>query len=577
MSTKDFANGIVLASGANPATCATSSPLNDVLDSLLSTRKLSPDNLARSRQIAVESGEPVTLVLVNLGLISDRDLADQIARALGWPIVDGRDLPDAPVLSDVFNTAFLRRSRVLPFRITDDQVHVAFVDPLAEANVQAIRFAIGQDLLPYIILPQDFEKAFDRLYGAQAREAGLDGAATDHAEDLERLQDSISDAPVVRLVNSLIENAVAVRASDIHVEPMDGHMRIRYRIDGALREVEPPDASMAAAIVSRIKVMARLNIAERRLAQDGRIRLAVRGNDIDFRISTTPTLHGESVVLRILDRSDLKLDLTALGIDDAALTKLRQIVGRPHGIFLVTGPTGSGKTTTLYASLLELNTADRKILTIEDPIEYRLSGINQVQVRPQIGLTFASALRSFLRQDPDIMMVGEIRDLETAQIAVQAALTGHLILSTLHTNDAPSAITRLLDMGVEEFLLTSTINGIAAQRLVRKLCRDCRQPYQPLPEMLERCGIASGHMAQFHHAKGCPQCNGTGYKGRTSIMEIMPMSDAIRQHVLHHADAAVIRSAALAEGMQSLFAAGIDKAMRGETSLDEVFRVAEAA
>ncbi len=358
---------------------------------------------------------------------------------------------------------------------------------------------------------------------------------------------------------------------------MDGELRIRYRVDGVLREIESPPPRLGAAIVSRIKIMAKLNIAERRLAQDGRIRLAVRGKDIDFRVSTTPTIYGESVVLRILDRGTLRLDFDALGLSPGIQVALRRILREPHGILLVTGPTGSGKTTTLYASLLELNTPDRKILTIEDPVEYQLTGINQVQVKPQIGLTFATALRSFLRQDPDIMMVGEIRDLETAQIAVQAALTGHLILSTLHTNDAASAVTRLLDMGVEDYLLTSTVGGIAAQRLVRTLCLDCREPYEALPELADRLRQGGATLTaapvKLYRARGCDACQGSGYRGRSPVAEVLVTSDRIRQLVLSRAEAGEIRKAAIDEGMVTLFADGIGKALEGITSIEEIFRV----
>jgi general secretion pathway protein E len=376
-------------------------------------------------------------------------------------------------------------------------------------------------------------------------------------------------------VNLLIARAVEARASDIHIEPMEGELVVRYRIDGVLHDMEPPPAQLAAAIVSRVKIMASLNIAERRLAQDGRIRFAVRGKEVEFRVSTISTVHGESVVLRILDRSNLKLDFESLGFDEEAVRAIRDLIGRPYGILLATGPTGSGKTTTLYTGLLELNTRQRKILTIEDPAEYQLKGINQVQVKPQIGVTFASALRSFLRQDPDVMMVGEIRDLETAQVAVQAALTGHVILSTLHTNDAASAITRLLDMGVEDFLLTSTLNGVVAQRLVRTLCRHCRESYEVLPELAEKMEIAPRPDGRPHilcRARGCEHCGGTGYFGRSSIVEVLTMNDAIRQLVLSRADNVAIRRQAIASGMRSMHRHGMKKVLAGDTSVEEVLR-----
>ncbi|HYZ34421.1 MAG TPA: GspE/PulE family protein, partial [Crenalkalicoccus sp.] len=380
--------------------------------------------------------------------------------------------------------------------------------------------------------------------------------------------------------NALIARAVEARASDIHLEPTEDRLRIRLRVDGVLEEVEGPPPALRHAVVSRIKIMAKLNIAERRLAQDGRLRFAVRGKEVDFRVSTTPVIHGESVVLRILDRGSLVLEFEALGFSPDILPRYREILERPHGILLVTGPTGSGKTTTLYTSLMALNTPERKILTIEDPIEYQLQGVNQTQVKPQIGLSFGAALRSFLRQDPDIMMVGEIRDLETAQIAVQAALTGHMILSTLHTNDAASAVTRLLDMGVEPFLLTSTLNAVVGQRLVRRLCPHCRRAVTPSAEAVAALGLAelvpAGAPLRLYEPVGCEHCNG-GYRGRAAILELLPMSEPIARLVLARAEARAIGEAAAAEGMRTMFADGMLKALAGLTTADEVLRVTRDA
>jgi general secretion pathway protein E len=367
------------------------------------------------------------------------------------------------------------------------------------------------------------------------------------------------------------------------MEPTEDRLRVRLRVDGVLTEIEGPPPALRQAVVSRIKIMARLNIAERRLAQDGRLRFAVRGKEVDFRVSTTPVLYGESVVLRILDRGALVLEFPALGFAADVLPRYLDILLRPHGILLVTGPTGSGKTTTLYTSLMALNTPERKILTIEDPVEYQLQGINQTQVKPQIGLTFGAALRSFLRQDPDIMMVGEIRDLETAQIAVQAALTGHMILSTLHTNDAASAVTRLLDMGVEPFLLTSTLNAVVGQRLVRRLCPACRRPTVPDPARVEALGlrrlanIAGIEEIRLWDPVGCPACAGTGYRGRTAVTELLPISDGIARLVLARAEARAIAELAEQEGMRGMFADGMLKALAGVTTPDEVLRVTREA
>jgi general secretion pathway protein E len=399
------------------------------------------------------------------------------------------------------------------------------------------------------------------------------GADEDFLEDVGRLRDLASEVPVIRLVNQLISRAVESGASDIHIESLQSRMIVRYRIDGILREVASPPANLRAAIISRVKIMAKLNIAERRLPQDGRIRIAVQGREFDLRISTMPTLHGEGVVMRVLDRASLVHDLSVLGFSDAMLAPFLGVLDRPQGILLVTGPTGSGKTTTLYTSLMRLNSIERKLFTVEDPIEYQLEGVNQIQVKPQIGLTFAQVLRSVLRQDPDIIMVGEMRDLETAQIAVQAALTGHLVLSTLHTNNAAGTITRLLDMGVEDYLVTSTVSGVLAQRLVRKLCQHCREAYEPLPELVNQLDLphATG-TPMLYRARGCGHCRG-GYRGRVGVFEFLPLTDEIRRLVLSHATAHDIHRAGAAEGMCSMYDDGIAKAIAGVTSIEEVLRV----
>ena len=345
--------------------------------------------------------------------------------------------------------------------------------------------------------------------------------------DVERLKDLASGAPVIRLANQLIARAVEMRASDIHIEPREHRLAIRYRIDGALQDMEAPAPAMGPALVSRLKIMARLDIAERRLPQDGRIRIPVRGRQIDMRVSTVPTIHGENVVLRVLDRASIELEFAKLGFDAALEARYLALLEQPNGILLVTGPTGSGKTTTLYTSLRHLNVPDKKLFTVEDPVEYQLDGVSQIEIKPQIGLTFAHILRSILRQDPDIVMIGEIRDVETAEIAIQAALTGHLVLSTLHTNSAAGTVTRLLDMGVADYLLTSTINGILAQRLVRRLCENCREAFAPLPELLPQLGLAPGSATRLYRGRGCAACRGTGYHGRVCIVEMMPITTAL--------------------------------------------------
>jgi general secretion pathway protein E len=399
--------------------------------------------------------------------------------------------------------------------------------------------------------------------------------------DVERLKDLASEAPVIRLVNQTIARAVEQRASDIHIEPFEASLRLRYRIDGVLRDVEAPPNRFRAAIVSRVKIMAKLNIAERRLPQDGRIKLAIRGTPIDLRISTIPTMHGEGVVMRVLDRTGVQLDFATLGLGGAGLDTYLSILERTHGIVLVTGPTGSGKTTTLYTSLVRLNSPDKKILTVEDPIEYQLDGINQIQVKPGIGLSFANVLRSILRQDPDIVMIGEIRDVETAEIAIQAALTGHLVLSTLHTNDAAGTITRLLDMGVEDYLMTSTLNGVTAQRLVRMLCPHCRTRAPAMPELVAQLGLeryaAAGSEIQLYHPQGCEHCNDTGYFGRSSLTEVLVVTDEIRRLILKRAEAMELHRAAVQEGMRTMYDDGMAKALDGVTTVEEVLRVTRDA
>lgn len=549
---------------------------------LVAAGKVQPQAMERAQHLAVESQERLESVLTRLGLITERDLAEALSEFLGLPIAAAADYPPQPILEDQLGRRFLREAKVLPLKEGPDSVIVAMANPLDAYAVQAVRFAVGKPVIAQVALPADLDAAHERLYGDGKSGIHQISGETDElvgdsiADDVDRLKDIASEAPVIRLVNLLITQAVEAGASDIHVEPMENELRVRYRIDGVLRPVDSPAHRLSSAIISRVKIMAKLNIAERRLSQDGRIAMAVRGKDIDLRVATTPTIHGESVVIRILDRAHVELDLTSLGFDDSVIGPFRALLTQPHGIVLVTGPTGSGKTTTLYSALSEINTSDKKILTIEDPVEYHLQGINQVQVKPQIGLSFAGALRSFLRHDPDIIMIGEIRDLETAQIAVQAALTGHLILSTLHTNDAATAVTRLLDMGVEDYLLTSTINGIAGQRLLRKLCSACSEPYEPIPELISRLKLdrlTGGEPIVLRRAVGCALCHHTGYRGRTSIVEVLAATDAIRQAVLKNADGNQIMKIALEEGMLTMASHGLRKAIAGVTTIDEVLRV----
>ena len=565
------------------ADSAEMAPLDTAIGDLLVARgKLDAGAVERARRVQAESGERFDHVLTRLGLVADRDMAEALSQHLALPLVGADDYPEAPLLEDHLSAKFLKNSKVLPIAEDEAEVTLAMADPLDRFAADAVALRLGRPVRRCIAVEGELENALDRLYGGGKSSIDQIADALDEAEpdsmeaDVERLKDLASEAPVIRIVNLLIGKAVEARASDIHIEPFEAQLRVRYRVDGVLREVEAPPTRLRAAIISRIKIMAKLNIAEHRLPQDGRIKIVVRGKEIDLRVSTLPTLHGEGVVLRVLDREGIVLDFDALGFDDAGRHTFLDLLERPNGILLVTGPTGSGKTTTLYTSLMHLNAPEKKILTVEDPVEYQLRGVNQIHVRPKIGLTFASALRAILRQDPDIVMIGEIRDLETAQIAVQAALTGHLVLATLHTNTAAATVTRLLDMGVEDYLLTSTVIGIVAQRLVRRLCERCREPYEAMPELARQAGLvpANGEAkVTLYRAVGCKQCNGLGFHGRTGILEILPISDELRRLVLKHAESRELHRVAVEAGMRSMYQDGLMKVRQGVTTLEEVVRV----
>ena len=565
------------ASDTPSAAASAASQASPTLEEVVSSYGLAPpDALNRARLVQAETGERLAAVLTRLGLVSEQALAAALATATGLEVAEAADYATERRPDVSLSPRFLRDAKAA--LLQDDgrggPTPVAFLDPLDPYPARALAMALGGPVAARIGRASDIEAALERAYGAPSVGDELDDAAAE--ADLERLKDLASDAPAIRAVNRLITTAVEARASDIHLEPSESALQVRYRIDGAMREMDPLPAPMRAAVASRIKVMAGLNIAERRLPQDGRLRMAVRGHDIDLRVATSPTLHGESVVMRLLDRSHLQLDFDALGFDAELLAKLRPILARPHGVVLVTGPTGSGKTTTLYAALSEMNTPERKLLTIEDPIEYRLAGVNQTQVAPSIGLDFAAALRSFLRQDPDVMMVGEIRDLETAQVAVQAALTGHMILSTLHTNSAAAAVTRLLDMGVEPFLITSTLNAVLAQRLVRRLCEACREPYAVEPATLE-VGEAARGVTTLWRPHGCAACKGQGFRGRIAVLELLSVDEAVSRLILGRAEAQAIEAEAVASGMRTMLRDGVAKAAAGLTTLEEVLRVTREA
>ncbi|WP_428491122.1 GspE/PulE family protein [Rhodopila sp.] len=557
-------------------TTVTDHELDALGEILLRQGHCAPRTLERARRVATESDQRLDTVLIQLGLVSERGLAEAYASLLSIPITSADRYPRIdPVLPDRLTAGFLRHARALPISANDQTLVLAAADPLDRFTQSAVAVATGLPVRLEVAVPIELETALNRLYPEETQADPNAEADAPLEEDAERLKDLASEAPVIRLVNLLITRAVETQASDIHIEPFEDRLRVRYRYDGVLHEAEPPPRHLAAAITSRIKIMARLDIAERRMPQDGRIKMAVRGQDVDFRVSTIPSLHGETVVLRILDRTAVVFDYARLGLAPRVIRKLETSLELPNGIVLVTGPTGSGKTTTLYTGLLALNAVTRKIVTVEDPIEYQLQGINQIQVRAQIDLTFASLLRSILRQDPDVIMVGEIRDGETAQIAVQAALTGHLVLSTLHTNSAAAAVTRLRDMGVEDYLLTAVLRGIMAQRLVRRLCPDCRRAEPAPPELIERFGLdrrTTDRPIMLSHATGCAACRQTGYRGRTAIAEFLDLGPEIERLIFARADHATIERAAVAAGMELMFDAGLAAALAGETTIEELTR-----
>jgi general secretion pathway protein E len=551
---------------------------------LVEQGRLSLEDLRKVRRLQQERGERLERLLVDLGFIGEEDFIPLLSQYLGVPAVTRREFPSTFVPLGSLNLTFLRHERILPLAVRDGVMQVAMADPGDFYSIQALQLATNLRIEPVLARERDIVDALDTYYGNGASKtdapADADGEVefvSEDEEDVDHLRDLASEAPVIRLVNLVINRAVEQRASDIHIEPFEQELKIRYRIDGVLHDVETPPRRLQAAIVSRVKIMAKLNIAERRLPQDGRIKLRIMGREIDLRVSTLPTLYGESVVMRILDRSGIVLDLGQLGFEKDTLGQFNQLIVRPYGMILVTGPTGSGKTTTLYAALEKINSPDKKIITIEDPVEYQLTGVNQIHVRPQIGLTFANGLRSIVRQDPDVIMVGEIRDAETAEIAIQAALTGHLVFSTLHTNDAAGAVARLLEMGVEDYLLASSLLGVLAQRLVRRVCVNCRVPADRGVETLSDLAAkdARGH-STVYEARGCEECAGTGYRGRCGIYELLVVGDQVRDLILKRASADMIKQEAVRRGMRTLREDGWLKVRQeGVTTVAELLRVTQ--
>ncbi|HEY5802948.1 MAG TPA: type II secretion system ATPase GspE [Lysobacter sp.] len=555
-----------------------------IVAALLAKGRLKDADLARARRLQEETGGGLLALLARLGLVSERDHAETCAEVLGLPLVSVKDAPELPPEGVAMSARFMKQFAVCPVGESDTAVDVLMADPQDLYTIDALRLATGRDIRPAVALRSEIGDLVERWYGQGRSAMGAivetaEGEGTGDLDDVEHLRDLASEAPVIRLVNLVIQRAVELRASDIHIEPFESRLKVRYRVDGVLTEGESPPANLTAAVISRVKIMAKLNIAERRLPQDGRIMLRVQGKELDLRVSTVPTAHGESVVMRLLDRETVVFDFKRLGFTDAFLPQFQKVLDQPHGILLVTGPTGSGKTTTLYTALSKLNTTDVKIITVEDPVEYQIEGINQIQAKPQIGLDFAHALRSIVRQDPDIIMIGEMRDLETSRIAIQSALTGHLVLSTLHTNNAAGGITRLLDMGVEDYLLTSTINGILGQRLVRRLEPVHAEKYLASPEEIEKFALRryqpSGDIYLYHPRPSAIAPN--GYLGRTTIMEFLVMNDELRRAVMRHAGMGEIEQIARQAGMRTMYEDGIAKSLAGETTIEEVLRVTEDA
>ncbi|MBI3615758.1 MAG: Flp pilus assembly complex ATPase component TadA [Candidatus Omnitrophica bacterium] len=574
---------------------------------------VTPDQLKEATEKQRLNGRLLGEVLIEMGFATEQQVIEALADHLGIAFVDVSTYEvDKEVLS-LFPEEILRKNQIIPLFKVDKTVTVAMTDPLNIRVIDRLRFLSHYEIDPLFGTKSAIERALDRYLGSAGslegvmRGIGLEGSgeakvspapggiksvpASPRSLDRKRMQaagttGSASDqvtgliaaaekVPVVKIVDAIIKAAVDNRASDIHVEPEETSMYLRYRIDGILYDVSPPPKSMELAIISRIKIMANMDIAERRLPQDGRIQTQVGEKEVDLRVSTFPTIHGENVSIRVLDKSAITLTLEQLGFDLGTLSRFDTLLSRPHGIVLVTGPTGCGKTTTLYAALRTVNAVEKNVITLEDPVEYRIPRIRQSQVDVKAGLTFANGLRSILRQDPDIVLIGEIRDLETSEIAIHAALTGHMVFSTLHTNDAPGALTRLIDMGVEPFLTASSVVGVLAQRLVRTLCAKCKEPYEPTPEILKSLGISPGKKTILYRLKGCEECKKTGYRGRTGVYELMETTDVVRDLVLRKASSREIKEQAVKEGMTTLRKAGISKVLEGLTTVEEVLRVTE--
>lgn len=551
-----------------------------LLSFLRDNQKIDQEQMTEMLDEQVRTGKPIEDVVSNSGAVKMNEVYELIAHMLGTEVVDVTKMEFPAELLSIVPPHTARLQGALPLEFDGHVLRVAVTDPLDPNVADNLRFATQKDIAIYVAPAAAIQTLIERYYGVEISDMDVVlNELTGVSKGKEDVGDVIdieaaSSAPIIKYVNTVLAQAIQARASDIHFEPFETEFKIRYRVDGALYEMAPPPRSLATAVTSRIKVMSNLNIAERRVPQDGRIQTTMAGRPVDLRVSTLPTQFGESVVLRVLDRSVVQLNLETLGMPKKIFDYICSVIEKPNGIFIVTGPTGSGKTTTLYACLNRINTTDSKLLTAEEPVEYEIEGIQQVPINEAIGLTFARVLRAFLRQDPDRIMVGETRDLETAQIAIQASLTGHLVFTTLHTNDAPSAVARLIDMGVEPFLIASTLEGILAQRLVRKICTNCRTPYEPSESVLRQIGLAIHEVGDknFYYGTGCEQCNNTGYKGRKGIYELLDVTEPIRELITSRSPSVVIRQKAIELGMSTLRADGLRSIFDGETTIEEVLK-----
>lgn len=578
---------VVLSFPSHKTMATTTVPSAERIGDLLVREGLiTRDQLLRALEDARNNGTRIGYSLVKLGFISEEDLTRTLARQYRVPAVDLNRVTIDPKIVRLVPGELARKHLVLPLRRVGRTLTVAMANPTDVGAIDDLKFITRLDIEPVVVGEYTLRRHLEKYYeaGEERLQEILDEIESedeievveerDEEITLAALQAQVEDAPVVKLINGILTDAVLRGASDIHIEPYEKEIRVRYRIDGVLHEVMKPPLKLKAALTSRIKILADLNIAERRVPQDGRIKLKIKDRVIDFRVSTLPVIFGEKIVLRILDKGNLTLDLEKFGMEPKAERDFMQAIMNPYGMVLVTGPTGSGKTTTLYSALSKINTPEVNIMTAEDPVEYNIHGINQVQVRNEIGMTFAAALKAFLRQDPNIIMVGEIRDIETGSIAIKAALTGHLVLSTLHTNDAPSTVTRLIDMGLEPFNVAAALNLVTAQRLVRRICQNCKEEVTYTPEQLAAARIdpATAPKMKFYRGRGCDACGGTGYKGRQGLYEVMPMSSALRRLIMQGASADELRNQALKEGMLTLRMDGLVKVAKGITTLEEVIK-----